>query len=115
MQKSNLNIFSRRSFLSTTAKAGMAAAVASLVDIPLIMKRALAEGTIGSGKKVLFIWLRGANDALNSVIPIEDTAYGTGIRPSLAIPKDAINYTTPGQADFPTSGSTGSTYGAYPY
>ena len=40
------------------------------------MKQALAEGSIGlrsmAKKKVLFIWLRGANDGLNSVIPILD-------------------------------------------
>ena len=108
MQKSQLNLITRRGFLSTTTKAGMAAAVASLVDIPLVMKRALAEGTIGlQGKKVLFIWLRGANDSLNSVIPIQDTEYAVS-RPTLAIPKDpGTNYATVGPADFPNSVLTG--------
>src|SRR5881394_2253633 len=95
MHHCHLNILSRRSFLSTTSKAGIAAALASLVDIPFVMKRALAAGGLGqNGKKVLFIWLRGANDSLNSLIPIQDPAYGTS-RPTLAIPKDAgINYAT---------------------
>jgi len=117
MQHYHFNIMNRRSFLSTTAKAGMAAAVASLTNIPGVMKRALAEGTIGlNGKKILFIWLRGANDSLNSVIPIQDSSYGTGIRPTLAIPKDAgTNYAdTTNVADYPLSGSA-STYGSYPF
>ena len=68
-----------------------------------------------NGKKVLFIWLRGANDALNSVIPIMDSAYSSS-RPTLAIPQDpGTSYSTAGPADFPEAGNTGSTYGAYPY
>jgi uncharacterized protein (DUF1501 family) len=92
---SSLSIVSRRTFLTGSFKAGMAAALASVLDIPPLMKHALAAGP-GSGKKVLFIWLRGANDALNTVIPINDPAYrnmGTEsqpklTRPTLAIPMD---------------------------
>src|SRR5439155_18028926 len=84
-------------------------AVATLTDIPLIMKRALAEGTIGlSGKKLLFVFLRGANDGLNSVIPILDPAYQTS-RPTggtnIGIPADAIDYSQAGPCDFSTTGS----------
>ena len=116
MQKSNLNFITRRGFLSQTTKAGIVAGLASLTDIPLVVKRALAEGSIGAnGKKVFFIWLRGANDALNSVIPIQDSAYASS-RPTIGIPKDpGTNYATAGPADFPLSGSIGSTYGAYPF
>src|SRR6266850_744576 len=94
----NLNIITRRSFLDRSVKTSLAVALSTLTDIPLVMKQALAEGNIGlNGKKLLFIWLRGANDSLNSVIPIQDSAYGTGIRPSLAIPADAgTNYATTG-------------------
>jgi uncharacterized protein (DUF1501 family) len=76
------------------------------------MKRALAEGNIGlNNKKILFIFLRGANDALNSVIPIEDSGYNTDInpatqtviRPNIAIPKDAISYASTGACDFPNN------------
>ena len=85
MQNSHLNLITRRSFLGRSAKVGIAAAMSTLVDVPFVMKRALAEGNIGiNGKKVLFIWLRGANDALNSVIPILDGQYSTS-RPNLKI------------------------------
>ena len=101
---SNLNIINRRTFLSHSAKAGLGVALSTLVDIPFVMKRALAEGSIGlNGKKVFFIWLRFGNDALNSIIPIQDSAYATS-RPTLGIPKDgAINYTLPGPCDFPVN------------
>ena len=104
------NVLSRRSFLDRSFKTSLAIALSTLSDIPLTMKRALAEGSIGlNGKKVLFIWLRFGNDSLNSVIPILDPAYtGDGgslasIRPNIGIPKDpATDYTATGPADFPT-------------
>src|SRR5882672_980739 len=110
---SNVNILTRRSFLDRSFKIGLGVALSTLVDIPLVIKRALAEGSIGlNGKKLLFIFLRGANDAINSVIPIQDSAYNTDllpsglkIRPNIAIPKDAIDYSTPGLCDLPTSSS----------
>jgi len=99
---------SRRRFLGRSFQVGAGAALASLTDIPFVMKRALADGSIGlQGKKLLFIWLRGANDSLNSVIPINDPAYATS-RPTLRIPKDAgtdYNATTR-VADFPTGSAT---------
>ena len=62
------NILTRRSFLDSSFKAGLGVALSTLLDIPPVLRRAMAEGAIGnSGKKVLFIFLRGANDALNSV------------------------------------------------
>lgn len=114
--KSNLNVITRRSFFDHSLKAGAAVALGTLMDIPLVMKQALAEGSIGlNGKKVLFIWLRGANDGLNSLIPIQDSAYAPN-RPTIAIPKDGgTNYALTGAADYPLAGSAGSTYGAYPY
>ena len=115
MQNSHLNIITRRAFFDRSVKAGMAVALSTLVDIPFVMKRALAEGSIGlNGKKVLFIWLRGANDGLNSVAPILDSAYDPS-RPSLALPQDpGANYTLSGPCDFPTAG-TGSVYESYPF
>src|SRR5436189_2405736 len=114
----NINILTRRAFLDRGFKVGMGVALSTLVDIPLVMKRALAEGNIGVPgpdgkiKKVLFIFLRGANDALNSVIPIQDSAYAAS-RPTLAIPKDPLtDYTkTNIPADFPVNAtSTAATY-----
>ena len=81
----NFHVFSRRTFLDRSFKAGLGVALATLTDIPFVMKRALAEGSIGlNGKKVLFIWLRFGNDGLNNIIPIEDSAYA-GIRQNIGI------------------------------
>lgn len=105
----NFNIYSRRTFLSRAAKVGMATALSTLVDIPFVMKRALAEGSIGlNGKKVLFIWLRFGNDGLNNIIPIGDYAY-TGapgiasIRPTIGIqPEAGVDYLSTGNCFDPT-------------
>ena len=115
MQQSNLNLITRRSFLDASFKTSMAVALSTLVDIPFVMKRALAEGTIGlNGKKVLFIWLRGANDGLNSLIPALDPAYASS-RPTLAVPQDpATSYSATGPCDVPESGAA-SIYDDYPF
>ncbi len=91
----NFNIYSRRVFLDRSFKTGLAVALGTLADIPLVMKRALAEGSIGQPgpdgkiKKVLFIWMRFGNDGLNTVIPIQDPEYAA-IRPDIGIQKDNI-------------------------
>lgn len=117
MQPSHLNIITRRAFLDRSFKTSMAVALSTLVDIPFVMKRALAEGNIGlNGKKVLFIWLRGANDALNSVIPILDPSYASS-RPTLAIPQDPAPgtvYSATGACDVHEAGDA-SIYDSYPY
>src|ERR1043165_7396984 len=102
----HINLITRRSFLDQSFKTSMAVALSTLVDIPFVMKRALAEGSIGlNGKKVLFIWLRGANDGLNSVIPVEDPTYYS-IRQQISIPKEAsVNY----------AGTTGGCFDATQY
>jgi uncharacterized protein (DUF1501 family) len=101
------HLFTRRGFLGATARGGLAAALASLTDIPLVVKQALAEGTIGrNGKKLLFIFLRGANDGLNSVIPILDPAYNTTNRPNILIQSDpAVDYSRRGGCDLATARS----------
>ena len=99
----NFNILTRRSFFDRSFKLGLAAALASVTDIPLFMRRALASGigqpgANGKVNKVLFIWLRGANDGLNSVIPIQDSAYAVS-RPTIKIPSQAgIDYGAAGPA-----------------
>ncbi|MCX8090972.1 MAG: DUF1501 domain-containing protein [Verrucomicrobiae bacterium] len=102
------NLYTRRAFLDQSFKLTLGVALSTLVNIPFVMKRALAEGNIGlpgpdgKVKKLLFIFLRGANDALNSVIPIEDPAYALSTtRPTtgIGIAKDtenAINYADTG-------------------
>src|SRR6266705_6167734 len=99
----HFHILSRRSFLDRSMKLGLGVALSTLADIPLVMKRALAEGSIGlNGKKLLFIFLRGANDALNSVIPILDSAYNVTNRPNIMIPADTLDYSVPGACFDPT-------------
>lgn len=111
------NILTRRSFLSRTSALGLGTALATLTDIPFVMQRALAEGTIGRpgtngrAKKILFLFLRGANDGLNAVIPHGDTAYNTTTRPTLYIPPDpGAAWQSTGPAYFPTSGADVGTF-----
>lgn len=99
----HFHILTRRDFLGYASKVGMTAALSSLVDIPLVAKRALAaDSNLGrNGKKLLFIFLRGANDALNSVAPVQDDQYYVA-RPDIGLPKDpGTNYATLGAADSP--------------
>jgi len=63
------NVITRRSFLKPH-QASIAAGLASMVNIPLFLQKALAEGNIGlSGKKLLFIFLRGGNDVSTTSFP----------------------------------------------
>ena len=113
----SFNILTRRDFLSYAGKLGIASAMASLVDIPLVAKRALAQQTaLGrNGKKVLFIFLRGANDSLNSVVPVQDPAYYTS-RPNIAIPMDpAGNYAAVGGPSNPLNTDPNAPTFSYPY
>jgi uncharacterized protein (DUF1501 family) len=101
------NIITRRSFLSSASRGGIALGLASLMNIPPFLKRALAEGSIGiNNKKLIFIFLRGGNDGVNNVIPVLDPSYrGTANanRNLLALPTDpspAVDYAAlTGQAD----------------
>ena len=83
-----MNIITRRSFMKRSTLAAMGMALGSMMNVPGFIRRAMANGTTftWNGKKILFIFLRGGNDALNTIIPTGDTAYGPGIRGSLAIP-----------------------------
>jgi uncharacterized protein (DUF1501 family) len=101
------NVISRRSFLDRSVRLGLGAALSTLIDIPFVMKRALAQGTIGlDGKKLLFIFLRGGLDGLNTMVPIQDSAYNAKLRPDILIPKDpATDYSASGPCDFPISAS----------
>src|SRR3954471_3710833 len=118
----HINLITRRSFLNQSFKTGLAVAMSTLVDIPFVLKKALAEGSIGlNGKKLLFIWMRGANDGLNSVIPIQDDGYynyGTTAapivtRPTINLLKDpsaSAGYDTVGACFDPTAfGDVGGT------
>src|ERR1044071_9889030 len=114
MRHHHFNIINRREFLTTAGKAGMLAALASISNVPFVLKQALADGSIGSGKKVLFIWMRFGNDSLNSLIPVNDPSYASS-RPKIGIPLDSgTSYTTAGACLFPQAGAA-STYGTFPF
>ncbi len=103
-----INIITRRGFFDRAMKIGLGVALSTLTDIPLVMKRALAEGNIGlNGKKLLFIFLRGGMDGLNTVIPVQDSAYATARNGStIEIPDDiGTDYSALGPCDFVESGS----------
>jgi uncharacterized protein (DUF1501 family) len=103
----HINLITRRGFFDRSMKVGLGVALATLTDIPFVLKRALAEGNIGgNGKKVLFIWLRGANDGLNSLIPVNDSSYNNTNRPTTLIRKDSgLDYnSTTGGCDFQLAG-----------
>src|SRR5689334_6017810 len=111
-----MNIITRRGFLSKSFQASAAVALATLTDIPFVMKRALAEGTIGmNNKKLLFIFLRGGMDGLNTIVPTGDTSYNDVTRPNIYIPPAAgVDYSATGPCDFPqSSGTAGPTYDTF--
>ncbi len=110
-----LNIITRRGFMDRSFKLGLGVALSTLLDIPLVVRRALAENGIGlNGKKVLFIFLRGANDSINAVIPSRDSGLyslsgnsgtvRTDVRPNIGIPLDAIDYSS-STIDSPVAGA----------
>ena len=112
-----MNVLTRRSFLSHSATLGLGTALAALTDIPLVVQRALAEGSIGQPgpdgrvRKLLFLFLRGANDGLNAVVPLGDPAYASS-RPNLALSPDPMQPVARiGPALFPEAGSTAGIYG----
>lgn len=108
----SINLITRRGFLDAGARAGLGMALASLVNVPHVMKQALAAEALNKfglkGKKVFFIFLRGANDALNSVIPLGDDAYEKS-RPTLKIPAGGALTGTLGCL-FPESGPVAPTF-----
>lgn len=117
---SSLNLLTRRSFLGQTA--GAAAALSALTDLPFVFQRALADGSIGQTgpggkvKKLLFIFLRGANDGLNNILPYGDPAYNNTNRPTLRIEPDAgANWMNSGPAFFPQFGAANAIYGPTPF
>lgn len=54
---------------------------------PALFKRKLIAGPMTSPRKMIFIFQRGGNDAVNTIIPRGDSQYSTGNRPSLFIPQ----------------------------
>jgi uncharacterized protein (DUF1501 family) len=107
-----INTITRRDFLRRTLRGSAALGLAALTQVPPFARRALATNNLGrNGKKLLFIFLRGANDALNSCIPIGDPAYNNTIRPTIYIPPEGgLDYSVTGPCIFPAAGATQFSY-----
>lgn len=108
----SFSMLDRRRFLGRTVRAGALAALSAVTDFPWVVRRALGQSPLGrNGKKLLFIFLRGGNDSLNSIIPVGDEAYGAAVRPDIFIPRDpATDYGALGPCDFPASGVAGGVF-----
>ncbi len=80
-----MNSMQRRQFLrSSTLACG---ALGANFFSPLFMRRQLlAQEAALSNKKLLFVFLRGGNDGINTVLPQGDAEYNDNNRPSLYIP-----------------------------
>ncbi|MDH3592498.1 MAG: DUF1501 domain-containing protein, partial [Planctomycetota bacterium] len=76
---------SRRHFLRGSGLTLAGFGIASLFPTPLI-RQALAGGLDNPDKRLIFIFQRGGNDGINSVIPTGDPDYNTTNRPTLYIP-----------------------------
>lgn len=90
---------SRRNFLEKSFQATIATIAASASMVPSRLQRALASGAIpATTKKIFFIFLRGGNDGLNTIIPWGDTAYDATMRPTLYIPSPDAASSVKGRA-----------------
>jgi uncharacterized protein (DUF1501 family) len=109
-----INIHSRRSFIERCALAGAAGGLATLLNVPPFVRKALAEGQIGTnGKKLIFIWLRFGSDSMNLAIPTLDPSYSQQ-RP--AVYQARTGQTSPtdfvgGVGDYNTPGAYGTNGG----
>jgi uncharacterized protein (DUF1501 family) len=80
----------RRSFLHGAGLTLTGMGLSSLFPSPFV-RFAMADGP-ANGKRLLFLFQRGACDAINTVIPHGDTQYNTTNRPTLYLsPAQAIN------------------------
>ena len=87
-----INILTRRTFLERSLQVALGATASAFLNIPSCLQRALAQGAVPlRNKKVLFIFLRGGNDGLNTIIPWGDDAYNKTTRPTLYVnPPDPL-------------------------
>ncbi len=82
-----INLIHRRRFLERSLRLALGTAASASLSLPACFRRALAAGALPvTNKKLLFIFLRGGNDGLNTVIPWGDDAYSATTRPSLYLP-----------------------------
>ncbi len=93
-----MNLISRRSFLEGSIISTLSAAGAALFGVPPFLQRAIAAGVLpDSTKKIFFIFLRGGNDGINTIVPWGDSAYNQTNRPSLYLPPPDPLSSVPGK------------------
>ena len=80
-----MQIFNRRQFLKTNALA--LTSIGLNMVTPTLFQRRLSAASLPKERKMIFIFLQGGNDGLNTVIPRGDRDYNTSNRPSLFIPE----------------------------
>lgn len=78
---------SRRSFIKTSGLLTWGAVTANLFT-PVLFKQELYAGNANNNKRLIFIFQRGGNDGLNTVIPRGDIDYNSTTRPTLFIPEN---------------------------
>lgn len=95
-----MHIVTRRQFMKRGLAGAIGTALGSMLNVPGFLRSALADetGITWNGNKLLFIFLRGGNDSLNTVMPSLDDAFNAALRPSLFIPPPTDPLTTGGQA-----------------
>jgi uncharacterized protein (DUF1501 family) len=76
----------RRSFLKSSGLLTWGAVSANLFT-PTLFNR-LYAGTENNNKRLIFIFQRGGNDGLNTIIPRGDAEYNSTTRPTLFIPEN---------------------------
>jgi len=93
-----MNLLTRRGFLEQSFRLALVSAASAAWSVPAFLRRALAQGALPTGtRKVLFIFLRGGNDGLNTLIPWGDDAYNQQNRPTLYLPPPDPRSTAPGR------------------
>ncbi len=92
------SLLTRRGFLDRGLRLALGASAAAALNTPAFLRRAVAAGAVPPGtRKLLFIFLRGGNDSVNTVIPWGDDAYAPRHRPTLHLPAPDPQSVTPGQ------------------